>query len=796
MDDTIDKIWESLKKENLSQENRASETKDISYLWQSRGGSKQRRREESESRADSKSIPDITLNQAEENKSFNLSKVIACDGDSDDESDDETNLKETEDKTRLSKIRGMIRSDDRQQRVKFLQLLKADVEILHKKINLHECSIPELNLPRPYDVESISLTYKQNRGTVSDLASKEFPEWNKTFNPLGKQFRETDKVPQNDGEHTPSLTQSYREKLQNILDTMGTSLFKLIADSSEKCRLLSVHIIQLLLLSKLNIGKHVAYLMPAIFSRMSTTQHDPQLNIFMQDTQSLDFYKRGGATLLEQQKRVLTRSEGSSCCSSLESCEEIRFGLINLLETVIRSCLHLGVLSFLDAYFTDIIFALESSLADPYHEVKIKSADILKNIVRIPNWEIAAKYYATALARASLVLMRHRKHNVRIAGISMFEACVCVPDREKIKGAGSDAILDLIGFKEENVLPISSFYSAENGVNVNILAELTTDRHATVRQECCKMLCFLICCLPNRYDFTQRFLPYLLNFYNDDFDIVRDQAMLAIDNCGRQYEVEHPDEVIERKQYGIDGDNRCNYEGQLPEPMVQRPNIGSRLFVRSNSKRFFGALLGELNNWIPKVRLQAAQLLIIITVYCEENLTMDFHETLSKIVKALKKVMPSEDKEDKQLQIELESLLISIGRYVDPEVYTPLLLPSMFGTLTSKESCDASLKAFQSLIKGSKPSRVKSQINLVLSTIRGSSLQEDLICDTERSRLQLQVIEDIFIRVEHETMDTGIIENIDNLKEMLRKSGDRGNISKFSLSLLDTMIRQVQLQSK
>lgn len=785
MSDAIDEIWEALKKET-----HRSETKDISYLWQSRSGSKQKRIEESEIRADSKSIPENTLIEVEENKSFDLSKVIACDGDSDDESEDGSNLKDFAESTRLSKIRGMIRSDDRQQRVHFLQILKADVENIHNKMSLHQCSIPELNLPRPYDVGNISLTYKQNGGIVSDLSNKEFSEWNKTFNPLGKQFRDDDKDSQNDDESTHPFNHSCREKLQHVLDTVGTSLFKLISDSSEKCRLLSIEIIQLLLLSRLNLGKHVAYLMPAIFSRMPTTQHDPELNMFIQDKQSLDFYKRGGATLLEQQKRVLTRSEGSSCSSSIESCEEIRFGLVNLLETVIRSCLNLGVLSFLDAYFTDIVFALESSLADPFHQVKIKSADILKNIVRIPNWEVAAKHYATALARASLVLMRHRKHNVRIAGITMFEACVCVPDREKIKGAGSDAILDLVGFKEENVLPISAFYSAENGVNVNILAELTTDGHASVRLECCKVLSFLICYLPNRYDFTQRFLPYLLNFYNDDFDFVRNQAMLAIENCGRQYEVEHPDEVIERKQYGIDGDDRCNFEGEFPEPIKQRPSIGTRLFVRSNSKRFFSALLGELNNWIPKVRLQAAQLLTILTMYCEENLTMDFHETLSKIIKALKKVLSSEEKEDKQLQSELESLLISIGRYVDPEVYTPLLLPSMFGTLTSNESCDAFLKAFQSLIKGSKPSRVKSQINLVLSTITGSSLQEDLICGAEHSKLQLQVIEDIFLRVEHENMDLYVIDNIDNLKEMLQKSSvDKGNNSKLALSLLDTLTR-------
>ena len=79
-------------------------------------------------------------------------------------------------------------------------------------------------------------------------------------------------------------------------------------------------------------------------------------------------------------------------------------------------------------------------------------------------------------------------------------------------------------------------------------------------------------------------------------------ALAALENCGKQYEAEHPSEVVERKQYGVDGDIRCNYHSPLPNPFHERPMLGTRLFVRSNVKRFFNALLIELTSWISQER--------------------------------------------------------------------------------------------------------------------------------------------------------------------------------------------------
>jgi hypothetical protein len=263
-------------------------------------------------------------------------------------------------------------------------------------------------------------------------------------------------------------------------------------------------------------------------------------------------------------------------------------------------------------------------------------------------------------------------------------------------------------------LPIAAFYKYECGVTVNSLAELTTDKTASVRLACCQMLSFLVNCLPDRYDHQQRLLPYLLNFYHDDHEEIRNFAMMSIESCGEQYEAEHPNEIIERRQYRVDGDERCNHKDALPPPFKNRPRLGTRLFVRANTKRFFAALLGELTSWVSKTRYQSAKLLMVLIIYCEEHLTMDCHNTISGIVKALQISLRDSDKESKTLQDILIKLLELMGRYVDPNTYVKILLPRVLGDVDSattfseggthsESSCIANAIALRSMIKGTSP---------------------------------------------------------------------------------------------
>ena len=56
---------------------------------------------------------------------------------------------------------------------------------------------------------------------------------------------------------------------------------------------------------------------------------------------------------------------------------------------------------------------------------------------------------------------------------------VAVRNVGKWRGAGSDAIKDLVGFREDNVIPTHAFYGPET--RYNYVAELTRDANASVR---------------------------------------------------------------------------------------------------------------------------------------------------------------------------------------------------------------------------------------------------------------------------------------------------------------------------
>ena len=103
--------------------------------------------------------------------------------------------------------------------------------------------------------------------------------------------------------------------------------------------------------------------------------------------------------------------------------------------------------------------------------------------------------FATAVARQTILNLRHRNAKVRLASLSLFEAACGVPNRAKVKGAGTEAINDIVGFKEENILPVAAFYDASCGVSVNALAELCQDKNPIVRGRCCAVLCFFIVCI-------------------------------------------------------------------------------------------------------------------------------------------------------------------------------------------------------------------------------------------------------------------------------------------------------------
>ncbi|EJK48542.1 hypothetical protein THAOC_32649, partial [Thalassiosira oceanica] len=288
---------------------------------------------------------------------------------------------------------------------------------------------------------------------------------------------------------------------------------------------------------------------------------------------------------------------------------------------------------------------------------------------------------ATGLARAAIPSCRHRNTGVVVSAVELFEAAACVPDRAKRRGAGTAAIVDLVGFREENVLPVAAFYDSQCGVSVNVLAELASHRNHRARSRCCGMLSRLLVYLPDSYDHQTRLLPYVLSFLCDDVPSIRAAALECIARCGRQYEEEHRDDVIERLQFGVDGDEAIDYDAGLPEPFASRPSLGARLFVRSNTGRFFLAVLGELSSWRADTRRRSVDLTTVLAVYCEEHLTKDFQQTARSVVRGILVELsdsPSStylDGGESEILIGIRRFLKLMAKYVQPSAYLSVLIP-------------------------------------------------------------------------------------------------------------------------
>lgn len=536
----------------------------------------------------------------------------------------------------------------------------------------NESQVPPLDYLPPYDPCRIALTHRSTGAIVSDMDTRAWEQWDRTHTSVMSQFYPTPTEGKYHEKCKNIAKSQYHQQLQTLFDGCGSALFRCFGNKIEKCRSMTILSIISFSLAGIDTSKHRALLFPAIFARYPPVSFDSDMNVFVHNSEEHERHRRGGAIVRQDREGIL--STATRAVSVVEPSEEIRLLLCDLLESLVRAGSARNEINSLDPYFADIVLALYSNLRDPYPELIVRSSLLLVQMMRIPQWEVGAKHFALGIARGVTSSLRHRKAKVRLAALELFEASVCVPNREKIRGAGTDAIVDLIGFREENVLPVAAFYDAQSGVSVNILAELTSDKNIKVRLKCCEMLAYLLTCLPDRQEHTTRLLPYLLSFHMDPVESICQKAEEAVGKVGEHYEAEHPEEIVERRQYGVDGDEaRLNRSPiSFPSLFSRRPRLGARLFVRNNTKRFLSTVLNELESWQSKTRKQSAELLLILVAYCEEHITMGLNTTLPMIIRGMQ--LAQSDYDGKQTEAVLLEVLHLIGRHLDPTLYIPIVL--------------------------------------------------------------------------------------------------------------------------
>lgn len=256
----------------------------------------------------------------------------------------------------------------------------------------------------------------------------------------------------------------------------------------EKVREVSVRLATRFLACEDDLLRYLPYLLPAVAARIdSPFAFDEQQKEFSRDAFLLDAFKRGrvlvdAAELKRHHEEKKRRQlENGVVQTTKEASEEIRLLLLRLVDAVLRNALvRLKAASILHAYAFDILLILLACAHDEYHEVAIESCATLQLLS--DNLVSVIKHFSVALVRSlAPKLLPNRLARVRIAAIRAVRALVTCPDTAKCKGSSSEAIVDLLGYCDENVIPVSAFYGADaSSVRVNYFAKLGQDANPRV----------------------------------------------------------------------------------------------------------------------------------------------------------------------------------------------------------------------------------------------------------------------------------------------------------------------------
>jgi len=436
------------------------------------------------------------------------------------------------------------------------------------------------------------------------------------------------------------------EHAKTLLSSLWPELYKPLIkrffDPHEACRVGAIALVAAFLSGGIvrDIAPCLPYLIPALTQKCAGSWvMDPNQKIFAKDLDTAEAHRRGKVIATSGLQGVLAGTDRDVHRQMVgEGSEPCRLLFARVLFSLLRSAILEGAVVLLDAYLHEIIMCAHALAVDPFPDLRVVAAPILISLAdAAPH---ALKHYAVAILRSlSVGGLDHRHAKVRLATLDVCERLIMMEDEAKMKGAGSEAITHLQGGREANTIPVAAFYGRDT--TVNYMAKLVLDSNATVRLRFAHSLGAWMTRLSDRYDYWSRLMPYMLSLLSDSSDTVVSACLTYLDACGVSHEIEHAKVIMEKRQFGIDGDPDVDYDGPLPYPfsLNGRPRLGVRLFVRANSTRFVKPILKELSDWAPfgapgsiDMRSRAASLLTHVLTYQEEFATQDVHGLVGALV--------------------------------------------------------------------------------------------------------------------------------------------------------------------
>jgi len=436
-----------------------------------------------------------------------------------------------------------------------------------------------------------------------------------------------------------------------------------------------------------------------------------------------------------------------------EPAEEVRLLLVLVLSRLI-SLLPKNISAYMDAVQT----ILECALVDVNPAVRKEACGIIvmlcrsqregmRKVLRVEETRAGNenRHRYEDMIKSLKGTIKHKHASVRQVAVSALGALLMCGDKNM------NAVEDLVAWHQPNIIPIWQFFSGgvyEDGKLVrpderaqqhNYLAVLGTDKSPQVREAFLHMLVDWMTRLTDRWDHEMRFLPYLLNGLCDDVPKMREVAFEAMERLGATHESERDNnerdkqELRDFREYGHktpaeqNAAERWRTRSHEP-PFTRRPRLGSRMVVRNNFRRLCPTLVRELNDWIPRTRSMAAQLLYYLTLYCEywvTNEAIAMVEAITKCIFRSLAEMETGDPEARQLLRQVLLVATTVGEFIDPSVYMPLLLPVVRGeTETDIHHRCAAIEVLRAMCEGCSPSWLRPHATVICKALDCPSIWE------------------------------------------------------------------------
>ncbi|GAB1864932.1 HEAT repeat-containing protein 2 [Camponotus japonicus] len=376
---------------------------------------------------------------------------------------------------------------------------------------------------------------------------------------------------------------------------------------------------------------------------------------------------------------IMSRRLGAQ--EQLEPSEEVRLKCVSLLRMIIAKYKDLLV-----PYIQDVTGILARTVMDNYPNVKKESCRCISEYAKT----LPRHFYSQSehLIKPILSNFTHQHYRVRLAAVKAIG--------DVIQHGNSKSM-------EEVATP---------------LAQRLFDQSGIVREAVIEVSGYWLTQLPDRYGWWHKLLPLILTGLHDELEEIRVKAANLWDAAGRLYMEENEND---RKLK-----DKMDFLTEDPEhypPEISRPNLGCRMIAQQNLCKLINGISVELGDWLPDIRVRSAQLLCILILNVEEDVTQYIEKLLPPMYRAC-------NDEDKRVMGCVEIAARYLGYFVEPKIYCHLMLPTLEECLTVGH-----LRVFSAIISGSEQRALSLQLDKI-----ASFLQQPYVCQSRKSNYQRQIL--------------------------------------------------------